>query len=96
VGLTVVDDDLAVPASTFADAFLGPLDRRRGRQRRSRQRSPAAYVGRLRARHGAKLKLPDALVVATAEVVGASHLLATDRGWPDRRSLGFSGQVVRV
>ena len=102
-------DGLAVPASALAEALVGAArqgDEAIGIVIDFVRRLPASVVpvdeavamaaARLRARHGAKLKLPDALVIATAEVQGASHLLTTDRGWPGPRSLGFGGQVVRI
>lgn len=52
----------------------------------------AAEAARLRARHGRRLRLPDALVVATARSIGASQILTTDGGWPD---VGVSTVVVR-
>jgi predicted nucleic acid-binding protein len=47
----------------------------------------AAKAARLRARYGRSLRLPDALVLATAEAVGADLVLSTDadldgRGYP--------------
>jgi predicted nucleic acid-binding protein len=43
-------------------------------------------VGRLaaaiRARHGVRVKLPDALIIATAMVVGADRIVTADAGWP--------------
>lgn len=56
----------------------------------------AVLAARLRARHGAKLKLPDALVVATAIHLDADILVTTDRGWPPRSGLGFKGQLVKL
>ena len=49
----------------------------------------------LRAKHAA-LKLPEALVVATASVLGADWLLITDRGWPAARKLGLNAAIVPV
>jgi predicted nucleic acid-binding protein len=37
----------------------------------------------LRAEHGRRLRLPDALVVATAIQLGAGRVLTTDSRWPD-------------
>jgi predicted nucleic acid-binding protein len=39
-------------------------------------------VAALRAAHGTSLRLPDALVVATAIVRSADRILTTDAGWP--------------
>ena len=52
----------------------------------------AAAAARLRARHGRALRLPDALVLATALSLGATEILTTDGGWPD---VGVSVVVVR-
>jgi predicted nucleic acid-binding protein len=41
----------------------------------------AVAAARLRAEHPS-LKLPDALVLATAALHGADRLVTTDRGWP--------------
>jgi len=40
----------------------------------------AGSAASLRARHSS-LKLPDALVLATADVLGAAKVLTADRGW---------------
>jgi hypothetical protein len=37
----------------------------------------------LRARHGNRLRLPDALVVATAIVLEADRVVTTEARWPD-------------
>jgi len=55
-------------------------------------RSIAAEAARLRAVHGRALRLPDALVIATARSIGASEILTTDAGWP---TVGVSTVVVR-
>lgn len=36
----------------------------------------------IRARHGGRIKLPDALIIATAIVVGADRIVTADTGWP--------------
>ena len=45
-------------------------------------REVAMSAGRLRAEHRARLRLPDALVIATAIVLKADGLLTTDARWP--------------
>jgi len=47
------------------------------------EREQAARAAVLRAAPGARLRLPDALVLATAQHLHASRVLTTDRGWPD-------------
>jgi predicted nucleic acid-binding protein len=89
-------DRLALPASAYAEAMVGP-------QRSDRDaattvdafidalpatvepatRDIARGAAALRARHGRSLRLPDALVLATAEALGADCVLTTDAGWAD-------------
>ena|SRR5579859_5259804 len=45
-------------------------------------RSIAGAAADLRAAHGTKLRLPDALVIATALVRDADRILTTDADWP--------------
>lgn len=45
-------------------------------------RQVAAHASQLRARHGRRLRLPDALVLATAVHLKADRVLTTDAGWP--------------
>ncbi|MDQ3690869.1 MAG: PIN domain-containing protein [Chloroflexota bacterium] len=45
-------------------------------------RQVASKAADLRARHGRKLRLPDALVLATALHLGADRVMTTDAGWP--------------
>lgn len=88
-------DSLLLPASSFAECLVWPF--RAGDQAVSAvealidtlplivtpaDRSTARTAARLRARHGNALRLPDALVVATAIEADASRILTTDRGWP--------------
>ena len=94
---TVVDegDRIAIPASAYAEALVGPA--RHGLSARRAvdafladlaadvepiTRQAAARAAELRARHGRRLKLPDALVVATAIHLDADRILITDRRWP--------------
>ncbi|MBI2778041.1 MAG: type II toxin-antitoxin system VapC family toxin [Chloroflexi bacterium] len=89
-------DELVLPASAYAeilvlpsrlgpgavdqaDAFVDTLPARVEPVSRAIARAAA----RLRAGRGKRLKLADALVIATAEVVEADRILTTDRGWPD-------------
>lgn len=87
-------DDLVVPASAYAEMLVAPyrqdeaavdtvdafLDALPARVEPI-SRSIAAQAARLRAHHDA-IRLPDALVIATAVELGADCLLTTDRGWP--------------
>jgi predicted nucleic acid-binding protein len=92
-------DRLAMAASAFAECLVGPA--RRGADavdlvQDLRQRLPleivdlnvdiAAAAAYLRARHRT-LRLPDALVIATATVGHADRLVTTDRRWPSAKVL---------
>ena len=88
-------DDLVIPASAYAECLVGPL--RRGPEAAAIvddlldalparvapiSRGIARAAAELRARHGRVLRLPDALVVATALDLRADRLLTTDARWP--------------
>ena len=88
-------DDLVVPASAYAEALVAP--NRRGTAAAATvdafidslpatiepaTRAVAAKAAELRAAHGNQLRLPDALVVATAMVLGAERVITTDARWP--------------
>lgn len=96
-------DHLALPVSAYAEVLVGPY--RSGVDAAATvdafvdalpaavepaTRTIARSAAALRARHGRSLRLPDALVVATADVLGADVVLTTDAGWPD------AGVVVHV
>jgi len=102
-------DQVAIPASAFAEVLVFPL--RAGQAavqavRKFAERLPlvisgldadiAVVTASLRARHGQKLKLPDALVVATAIESEADVLVTTDRGWPAKSRLGYRGNLIRL
>lgn len=55
----------------------------------------AVAAAALRAKHPA-LKLPDALIIATASVLAAELLLTTDGRWPTARKLGLTATVRAV
>lgn len=89
-------DTLLLPSSAYAECLVSPY--RRGpeavavvdsfvdalpAQVEPASRAIASAAAELRARHAGALRLPDALVVATALVLGADRLLTTDAGWPD-------------
>ncbi|MGH2444584.1 MAG: type II toxin-antitoxin system VapC family toxin [Candidatus Limnocylindria bacterium] len=104
VDATERGDSLAVPASAYAETQVGPA--RRGRDALQAvddflfdlaadvepiTRQVAVRAAQLRARHGARLRLPDALVVALALHLKADRILTPDRGWP---RLGVHVEVV--
>ena len=99
-------DHLAIAASALAEALVGPA--RRGESavnavRNLIDRLPmsiipleleiATVAARLRAAHRA-LRLPDALVIATAIERDADSLVTTDRNWPDASALGYANTVT--
>ncbi len=99
---------LVIPASAFAEILVGPS--RTGADavaavREMVDRVPidvepldaaiAIAAAALRARHRS-LKLPDALVIATADHLDADHLLTTDRQWPRRSTLGLRASITVI
>lgn len=89
-------DDLVVPASAYAESLVSPF--RRGEKEVATvdalvdelpariqpiTREAARAAARIRARHGASVRLPDALVLATAVVLRADRVVTSDAGWPD-------------
>jgi predicted nucleic acid-binding protein len=102
------NDEVALPASAYAEALVGPS--RSGSAaltavRRLIERLPiviaaldeeiAAAAADIRARHRS-LKLPDALVIATAIVLDADLLVTTDRKWPSRNDLGVRAAIKKL
>jgi predicted nucleic acid-binding protein len=99
-------DRLAMAASAFAECLVGPA--RRGDDavdlvQGLRHRLPleivdlnvaiATAAAHLRSRQRT-LRLPDALVVATAAVNHADRLVSTDRRWPSEKVLGVPVTVL--
>lgn len=87
-----VDDDLRIPAHTLAEALVHPA--RTGKEREARRligsleiavdpvdESMAVAAAKLRAEHGPALRLPDALVLAYADVRKARSVLTADGRW---------------
>ena len=87
------DDDLRIPAHTLAEALVHPV--RTGKEREARRliagleirvdpvdEAAAIAAARLRARHGSALRMPDALVLAYADVLKAKRVLTADECWP--------------
>lgn len=89
-------DELILPASAYAEILVLPsrlgdeavaqtdlfVDTIPARVEPASRTVAAAAAG-LRARHGRRLKLADALVIATAAVVAADRILTTDQDWPE-------------
>jgi predicted nucleic acid-binding protein len=87
------DDDLRIPAHTLAEALVHPV--RAGKEREARRliagleiavdpvdEAVAVAAARLRARHGSALRMPDALVLAYADVRKARSVITGDERWP--------------
>ncbi len=87
-------EDIILPASAYAEVLVAPY--RRGKDSAGRvdafvdalpmgvepiSRPIASRAAELRASHRS-LRLPDALVIASALVLEAHRLITTDRGWP--------------
>jgi predicted nucleic acid-binding protein len=102
------NDQVVMPASAFAEALVGPS--RSGADavatvRRLAARLPiviapldeevAVAAADLRAHHRS-LKLPDALVIATAAVLDAGLLVTTDRKWPSQKNLGIRATIMKL
>jgi predicted nucleic acid-binding protein len=86
------DDDLRIAAHTLAEALVHPA--RAGKEREARRliasleiavdpvdEAVAVAAARLRARHGSALRMPDALVLAHAEMRGAKSVITADARW---------------
>jgi predicted nucleic acid-binding protein len=86
------DDDLRIPAHTLAEALVHPA--RAGKEREARrliasleiavdpiEEAVAVAAARLRAKHGNALRMPDALVLAYADVHKAKNVLTADARW---------------
>jgi predicted nucleic acid-binding protein len=88
-------DDLVLPASAYAELMVEPY--RRGLDAVETAQAAlealavriepateavATAAAELRARHGRRFRLPDALVAATALVARADRILTTDARWP--------------
>ena len=101
-------DHLALAASALAESLVGPA--RRGEPAIQAVRNLVAHLpitivpldidvattaARLRAAHRA-LRLPDALVIATAIEHAADHLITTDRKWPTAKALKYPGTITRL
>jgi len=101
-------DRLAMAASALAECLVGPARRSTKAVdvvRTVVDRLPvlvvdldaeiATQAAVLRARHR-KLKLPDALVIATAAAAGADRLVTTDRKWPSAKAMKLSIAIEQI
>jgi predicted nucleic acid-binding protein len=89
------DDELVIPVSAYAECLVSPsrtgtasiatvdrfLDGLPARVEPA-TRAIGAAAATLRGAHGPSMRLPDALVVATAAVLEADRIITTDARWP--------------
>jgi predicted nucleic acid-binding protein len=107
-GLRSRGDTLVLPASAYAEVLVHPA--RRGSATVARvdsaldalgieiaaaDRDIARRAALLRGRHDA-LRLPDALVIATAGALDADELVTTDHRWKKARGLDWRGHLSVV
>lgn len=98
-------DRIVVPSCALAEMLVGPsrqgphavaavlqLIERVPLEIAPLDKDVAVAAAALRAKHRA-IKLPDALVLATATVAEADVLLTTDRGWPTARRLAIDVSI---
>lgn len=101
-------DSFVIPASAYAEILVRPAAQGAATVARldavidafpiavaDATRAIARRAAMLRARH-TSLRLPDALVIATAAELDADHLLTTDRRWKAIRGLGLRGRLTIV
>ena len=98
-------DEFVIPVSAYAACLVSPsrsgpaaiatvdgfLDGLAARVEPA-TRVIGAAAASLRGAHGPSLRLPDALVVATAIVLGADHVITADARWP---TVAVSVEVLR-
>lgn len=102
------NDRLVLPASALAEILVGPSRTGTAAVTAVRDlidRVPilvepleaeiAVAAAAIRARHPS-LKLPDALVIATAGHLDADHLITTDRAWPSRSKLRLRALISEI
>lgn len=96
-GLLDHGQTLVAPATVYAEVLVGPLRRDEASGARVEaffddlaihveptSRAIARLAAVLRAVHGSRMRLPDAIVVATAQALGALRVVTTDARWPSR------------
>jgi predicted nucleic acid-binding protein len=101
--------EIVIPASALAESMVAPArhgDASLDPVREFVERLPlgvaqldaeiAIIAAQVRAQFGPRLKLPDALVIATSINLEADFLITTDRGWPSSATLGFEGVIVTI
>jgi len=101
--------ELVIPASALAESMVAPArhgDASLKTVREFVERLPlgvaqldaevAIIAAQVRAQFAGRLKLPDALVIATAINLEADVLATTDRGWPSAATLGYYGVIMTI
>ncbi len=101
-------DSFTLPASAYAEILVRPAAQGAETVERADRaldsmaitvapadRSIARGAAGLRARYP-RLRLPDALVIATALGLDADHLLTTDQQWKALPRLGLRGQLTVI
>ncbi|MGI9018371.1 MAG: type II toxin-antitoxin system VapC family toxin [Euzebya sp.] len=101
-------DRLSIAASALAECLVGPARHDPKAMELVRtvvDRLPVSVVelnaevatqaAVLRAGHRS-LKLPDALVIATAATSGAGHLITTDRKWPTAKAMKLTVIIEQI
>ena len=101
-------DRLSIAASALAECLVGPARRSTKAVELVRTaigRLPATVVSLddeiatraavLRAQHRT-LKLPDALVIATADSTAADRLITTDRKWPNAKAMKLTMSIEQI
>lgn len=101
-------DRLAMAASAFAECLVGPsrtgpravetvddLVERLPIEIVDLDADVARTAAGIRAKH-TSVRLPDALVIATAAHASADRLVTTDRRWPTARALGVGITIVTI
>lgn len=99
---------LSIAASALAECLVGPARRSTKAVELVRtviDRLPVSVVhldediatqaATLRARHRS-LKLPDALVIATAEHSSADRVITTDRKWPTAKAMKLTVSIEQI
>lgn len=87
------DEEIVLPSSAYAEVLVGPYRRGSSAVRRLEEfiadlgmqiapltREIASRAARLRAKTP-RVSLPDALVLATGDALGARRILTADRAW---------------
>ena len=83
-------------AETILDRFLDELPARIVSVDREISRAAASLrASAVAGRQGKQLRLPDALIIATAVVHGAERVITTDAGWPAVSSGGPTIEILR-